>query len=575
MNRSARLRRLLLAAGPVVLASCGSEQDARDGGPAQDSPWFREVAADGSGLAFVHDSGARGDHLFPEIACGGIALFDADDDGLLDVYCVNAGGSFAGEEQAAANRLYRNAGSLRFVDVTEDARVGDRGYGMGAACGDLDADGHVDLYVTNVGPNVLYRNEGAGRFADRSREADADDPGWGTSAACVDVNLDGALDLFVVNYIHWSPERERDCTTDSGEREYCGPNSYAAPARDTLLLGDGQGGFRDVSEAFGLDAAYGNGLGLAVLDVNRDGWPDVYVANDGTPNQLWRNADGTRFTNVALESGSAVNGAGQAEAGMGVQAIDIDQDGFEDLFLSHLRHETNTFYRGQDDWFEDATVSFGLAAPSSRFTGFGLGFADFDHDGLRDLFVANGRVTRWDALTPEDPYAEPNQLFAGVRETRGQRFVEVLDAGLDPPVVRTSRAAAFGDLDQDGDIDLVVLNRDAPLSLLENLVGSPGSTGSAWIGAKVLEADGTDALLARVTCTDEDGADPRHARVQRAYSYLASNDPRVHFGLGSSERAARDRTLTVRWTDGTREAFGPLASNAYHTLRRGGGRVLE
>ena len=560
----ARARAALRPPVAVVLlltAACGGDP-ARPGAAAAGGPWFEEVAAE-VGVRFEHVPyrGERRYH-FPEIMLGGVGLFDYDGDGDLDLYLVQ-GGDLTGLAQAGdGNRLLRNRDGGSFDEVTEEAGVGHTGYGMGCACADHDNDGDIDLYVTNVGPNVLYRNEGDGTFSDVTEPAGVGDPGWGTSCAFTDLDSDGFLDLFVANYVDWSPETERVCRSLTGGRDYCQPTNYEAPARDTLYRNRGDGTFADATLEAGLDGAFGYGLGVAVGDFSGDGRTDLYVANDGTANQLWINQGGFRLRDEALSSGCALGGHGNAEAGMGVAAIDLEEDGDLDLFLSHLRNQTNTFYVNRGGLFRDRTASLGLAASSQPYTGFGLGFADFDHDGQLDLFLANGRVViDRPVLNPQRPYGDPNLLYAGLADGR---FVAVEpQGGTGEPLVETSRGAAFGDIDDDGDVDVVVANLQAPVHVLRNRVGSRGS----WIRFRALQPWGSDALGAtvQVTC----GQRRLHRAVQPAYSYLSSNDPRVHFGLGSATGVDEVR---VRWPDGTEESFGARQAGTTHELRKGSGR---
>lgn len=529
------------------------------------SAWFEEVAAE-SGISFRHVSADVTRYWFPEITGAGVGLFDYDGDGYLDIYLVQSGYLDSKPTKTApGNQLYRNRGDGTFENVTQKTGTGDTGYGMGCACGDYDGDGLVDLYVTNVGPNVLYRNNGNGTFTAVTDRAGVGDDAWSTSAAFVDFDSDADLDLFIVNYIGWSLDHDLACFSGQGARDYCSPNNYNAPAPDTLYRNNGNGTFDDISDAAGVRKTFGNGLGLACADFDLDGRLDFYVANDGMPNQLWLNSGGPGapgFTDEALIAGCAVNLLGKSEAGMGVQAVDIDQDLDFDLFLSHLRNETNTFYLNQDGLFDDTTSAMGLAGPSIDFTGFGLGFADFNHDGRLDIYVANGRVKRLEpSLDPDDAYAEPNQLFAGIGSVR---FEEVLPrGGTVESLILTSRGAAFGDLDNDGDIDIVVVNKDAPPYLLRNIAAKDGH----WIMFTVLNRNGGHALHATVRLVAEGTVQTR--MVQRAYGYCTSNDPRVHFGLGDPTKVD---SVTVRWPTGGSETFGPLAAGQIHELRQGTGR---
>jgi len=548
------VKRALLGGGAwLVLGACGAE--------APEAPWFHEGAAE-RGLVWTHHAGSERRHWFPEIMGGGVGLVDVDGDGALDVYLVQSGDLVAPSPDDT-NRLFQNLGDGRFEDATARRGGADAGYGMGCAVGDADQDGDADVYVTNLGPNALWRNDAGvlGRV-----EAGVDDPSWSTSAAWVDTDADGDLDLFVVNYLRWSAEREIECRGPAGGRDYCSPLNYDAPTRDVLYRNDGAGRFRDVSEAAGLGAAFGNGLGVVSGDLDQDGWIDLYVANDMMPNQLWHNRGDGTFVDRALLSGCAVNRDGAAEAGMGAAAVDLEDDGDLDLFVTHLRDETNTFYRAQGGLFSDGTAASGLGSTSLPFTGFGVGFQDFDRDGLQDLYVANGAVTenrvRHD---PSDPYAEPNQLYRALAGagTTGPRFVELEPRGGTRPVaVGNSRGVAFGDLDEDGDVDLVVVDNGARVKLLENRAPA-----GHWIGLRLCLASGADALGARaaITC----GGRTRVRWAASDGSYCASNDPRILCGLGE---AREDVQVRVRWVDGTEEEFGPLAADAKHVLARGAGR---
>ena len=541
----------LLLSG-LLLGACGETA------PSGPEPWFREVAA-ARGLVFTWQSGHAERHYFPEIMGGGVALFDPDEDGDLDVYCVQAGSIVAAPEARPGNQLFTNDGHARFTDASAGSGADDRGYGMGVAAGDADGDGRTDLYVTNVGPNVLLRNAGALRFEDRTAEAGVGDPSWSTSAAFVDYDRDGDLDLFVVNYIRWNVGGEITCYTKPHPEDYCSPNSYDAPAPDTLYQNQGDGHFRDVSYEAGLRATFGNGLGVLCGDFNGDGWVDVFVANDGMLNQLWQNkADGT-FVDVGPSAGCAVDQDGRKKAGMGTHAVDLDADGDEDLLVVNLAGETDSFYRNDGARFADRTPLVGLAGTSRPFTRFGVGFADFDNDGRPDLYEACGRVTRRPEVSGPRPFDEPNLLFtfggAG-------RFEEVLPrGGTAELLVATSRAAAFGDLDGDGGIDVVVANRDTPAYLLLNQVAHRGH----WIAFDLREANGRSALGASLRAERE--GKPLFAVARSAYSYCAASDPRLHFGLGSDTALAGE--LRVTWADGVEERFaGPFAADQVHRLQR-------
>ena len=525
-----------------------------DAGP-RPEPWFEDVSTS-SGLDFVHRSGHRERHLFPEIIGGGVALFDMDGDGDLDAYLVQSGSLEEPGGAGGANRLFANRGDGTFEDITAGSGADDRGYGMGVAAGDYDNDGDVDLYVTNFGPNVLLRNEGDGRFSDRSTEAGVDEPSWGTSTAFLDYDADGDLDLFVANYVNWSIGIEQDCYNPAGLLDYCLPTNYGAPALDRLFRNDGDGTFTDVSVDVGLQTAFGNGLGVVAGDFDGDGRVDVFVANDTMMNQLWLNLGDEGFRDESLLRGCALDEHGLAKAGMGVAAEDYDADGDLDLMVVNLEGQTDSFFLNEAGFFVDHTGRAGLGATSRKYTRFGIGLIDFDNDGTLDLYEANGRVIRSPEADTADAYAEPNMLFRG--DGRGG-FAEIEPlGGTAQPLVATGRAAAFGDLDGDGGVDVVVLNRDGPVHVLRNVHAARGN----WLGLRVVDEHGRDALGAQVTMTV--GGRKLSRGVRAAYGYCASSDPRVHVGLGAATAA---ENVTVRWPDGTTRSFGTLKANQIVELK--------
>ncbi len=546
----------------LALGACGGNGGApRE--PSAGQPWFRE-AARSSGLVFQHESGHGERYWMPEIMGGGAALFDMDGDGDLDAYLVQGGQLDPQDEPAPTDRLFANDGRGRFTDVSAGSGAEDPRYGMGAACGDADGDGDTDLYVTNLARNTLFRNEGRGRFADATGESGTASSGWSTSAGFLDFDRDGALDLFVARYLEWSQESELGCMDPLGRPDYCSPKNYKTPARSVLFRNRGDGTFADVSGPSGIREERGTGLGVACGDLSGDGWLDVFVANDGMPNHLWRNLHDGRFENAAMLAGCGVDSNGLPKAGMGVALVDLDGDLDLDLFVCNLKGESDSYYRNEGGFFSDRTAAVDLAAVSKPFTRFGLALVDFDQDGLLDLYEANGRVERQAGSVQGDPYAEPNLLLRGIE---GGAFAEVLPrGGTAPCLVATSRAAAFGDVNGDGALDVLVVNRDGPAHLLLNQVAGRGR----WVMLRVLEKGGRDALGAVLELQVQGRVVRRD--VGAAYSYLASNDPRVHLGLG---RAARVDSVLVRWVDGACERFGPLEAGAVHTLRRGQGLPVD
>jgi hypothetical protein len=539
-------------------AGCGRSPESSNSAAAS-KPWFEDIAAR-SGIDFVHHSGHQDRHYLPEIMGGGAALFDMDNDGFLDLYLIQSGNLFD-PSAGTGNRLYRNRGNGTFEDVTERSGAGVRGYGMGVAAGDFDNDGFTDLYVTNFGHNVLLKNDGHGHFVDVTAKAGVASGGWSTGAAFVDYDSDGLLDLFVVHYLNWQRSAEVECFSLTGVPDYCSPASYDLPSAATLYHNNGDGTFTDVSVRSGITSAVGNGLGVVAADFDGDGRIDLMVSNDRTPNHLWLNQGGGRFREVALAMGCALDQDGVAKSGMGVDAVDVDDDGDDDLIVVNLDGESDSFFRNQGKFFVDDTVSAGLRTPSRPFTRFGMALRDFDNDGFLDLYEANGRVGLQSETYSSDPYAEPSLLFRGFA---GPRFEEVTPrGGTASLLVASSRGAAFGDIDNDGGVDVVVVNRDSRPFVLRNVVPSRGH----WLLLRVLEEHQRDALGAEVTMTI--GTRNIRRDVRAASSYLASNDPRVHVGLGAEATA---RNVTVKWPDGVRERFGDVQADRITVLRRGSGK---
>jgi hypothetical protein len=548
-----------------------------------EAPIFKDVA-DEAGLKFQHYNGMTGKFYLPEITGSGAALFDFDNDGDLDVYLVQSNVLEPNTKPATTmfpwrgpepprGRLFRNdliggngpARSLSFTDVTEASGIVATGYGMGAATGDIDNDGLPDLYLTNLGSNQMYLNKGGGKFVDITKKSGTDDPRWSTSASFVDYDRDGWLDLMIVNYAEFSVTNSPNCYAATTARDYCTPRVFRSPG-NRLFHNKGDGTFADVTVAAGVSKEFGHGLGVVTADFDDDGWPDIYIANDGDPNQLWTNQKNGTFVNDALLAGAAVNRNGQAEAGMGVDAGDFDGNGTDDIFLTHLMDETNTLYVNMGQMlFEDRTREAGLGMPGRRFTGFGTLFFDYDNDSWLDLFVANGAVQLLPQLVREKhpfPLGQPNQLF---RNTGKGSFVEVVEqAGPDLQRLEVSRAAAFGDVDNDGDTDVLVTNNNGPVRLLINQIGNHNH----WLGLRLVGKSGRDMLGARVDVVTSSGKVLRR-RVRTDGSYLCGNDPRVLIGLGA---ASQVKSARVRWPNGTVEEWKGLPVDRYTTLKEGAAR---
>lgn len=544
-------------------------------------PVFEEVA-EKTGLTFRHYNGMTGKFFLPEIMGAGAALFDYDNDGDLDVYLVQGTVLESGDKPGSTmfpwrdavsprGRLFRNElrlakngdRTIQFSDVTEKSGIVATGYGMGVASGDINNDGWPDLYLTNLGSNQMYLNKGDGTFVDVTRDTNTDDPRWSASAVFVDYDRDGWLDLMVVNYADFSPANSPNCYAATTARDYCTPRVFRAPG-NRLFRNRGNGKFADVTSLSGVDKEFGHGLGVVSADFNDDGWPDIYVANDGDPNQLWLNQKNGTFKNEALLAGAAVNRDGKAEAGMGVDAADFDATGTDDIFITHLMDETNTLFTNLGGVvFEDRTRESGLGMPGRRFTGFGTLFFDYDNDSWLDLLVVNGAVQLLPDLKQKgDPFplGQPKQLF---RNTGKGSFTEVIDqAGPGFHVAEVGRGAAFGDIDNDGDTDVVVTNNNGPVRLLLNNVGNRNQ----WFGLRLVSKDGArDLLGAKVEIVSSDKPVLRR-RARTDGSYLSANDPRVLVGLG---KAARVELARVRWPDGSSTEWKNPPLNKYHTWKQG------
>ena len=525
---------------------------------------FRELP-DGAGLAFTHDNGARGEFHLPEIMGSGAALFDYDGDGDLDVFLVQGAAS-------STSRLFRNdlpkdarPGAVpRFTDVTERAGVGLRAAGMGAAVGDYDGDGALDLYVTAYGSNVLYRNNRDGTFADVTRASGADDSRWSTSAAFLDYDRDGDLDLFVANYVDFSAAARKACVDTLGAPDYCAPSAYR-PVPDRLLRNEGDGTFTDATEPSGVSRAYGAGLGVAVGDYNGDGWLDVYVANDATPNQLWINRRNGTFEDEGWLSGAAVNAAGRPEGSMGIASGDYDGDGDEDLFVTNLARETFVLYANDGRAsFEDRRTQSGVALPTAEMTGFGTAWIDYDRDGRLDLVIANGAVNTLERQRGSPrPFRQPNQLFR--QEVAGRLSDVTAAAGKAFASADVGRGLATGDIDNDGDVDVLLTHNGGPARLLVN-----GASSGHWLSVRTaLPGRNARGFGARVGVMRK-GHPPLWRRIGTDGSYLSASDARAHFGLGDT--AAIDHVI-VEWPDGYRERWNTVAADREVVLERGSGEA--
>ncbi|HEY6321566.1 MAG TPA: CRTAC1 family protein [Thermoanaerobaculia bacterium] len=539
---------------------------------------FSDRAAE-AGLVFTHVNGMTGKLYMPEMMGPGVALIDYDNDGRMDVFLVQGGplGPDAKPDPAHGSRLFHNDSwtgpdgkrHLHFTDVTEKSGIRPAGYGMGVAVGDYDNDGYPDLYLTGLGWAQLWHNNGDGTFTDVTAKSGTANPHWGVSATFFDYDRDGFLDLYVGNYLNYSFETAKSCHSAAGKPSYCGPVvSDAVPGR--LFHNRGDGTFEDVTAKAGLLGAYGPGLGVVADDFDGDGWPDLYVANDESGNQLWINQHDGTFKEIALVAGCALSPDGNTQASMGIDAGDYDGDGRDDLAMDNLTGEGDALYRNLGgQLFDDGSLASGLRQASLPFTGFGLAWLDYDNDSWLDLLVVNGAVLQIEAQEAAGdplPLRQTKQLFHNLGNGR---FAEVsAQAGPVFTLPEVSRGAAFGDVDNDGSPDVVVANNNGPARLLMNNLGGKAH----WLGLRLLTGKpGRDALGARVEIL-RPGQKSLWRRARADGSYASANDPRVLAGLADRPAVSG---VVVHWPSGRIEAFdaGAVKVDAYTTLREGTGKA--
>ena len=527
--------------------------------PGQVLPVFSDVT-EASGVDFVNNSSSTSQKYLLESMVGGAAAFDYNGDSLLDLYFVN--GALISDPMADGqlpdktapqywNRLYRNNGGWKFTDVTEEAGVRGEHFGQGVAAGDYDNDGRADLFLANFGRNTLYRNRGDGTFEDVTERAGVAGGGWSAGAGFLDYDRDGYLDLFVSRYVEWSFGENPWCgERKPGYRSYCHPKHFA-PISHLVYRNNGDGTFTDVSDASGFASAPGKGLGIAFNDYDGDGWTDVLVANDSFPQQLFRNLGGRGFEELALLSGMAYDENGRTFAGMGADFADYDNDGRPDIFINALAHQRYALFRNDGELFEYVSDPTGVSGITALHSGWGTKFLDYDNDGRRDIFVAQGHVMDNIELTqPDVKYEEPLVLMRGA--SKGFEDVSA-SSGEAFTVPRAARGAAIGDFDNDGFLDIALNCKDQPAVLLRN-----EGNGRNWL---VLDLNGTrsnkDGIGSRVRVV-LDSSDEQHAVASAAGSYLSSNDHRLHFGLGLSELAP---LVEIEWPSGAVQRFENVRAN--------------
>jgi len=526
---------------------------------------FEEIAQQ-AGLHFVTRNSATPNKNQPETMVAGVALFDYDNDGFLDIYCVN-GAEIPSLEKTSPdywNRLYRNNHDGTFTDVTEKAGVAGTGYGMGVAIGDYDNDGRADIFVANVTANQLFHNNGDGTFTDvtaKAGVAGAHAHGkkmWSVGGGWFDYNNDGLLDLFVVNYCHWEVNKDPYCALKEGLRGYCHPNQYL-PLHNTLYRNNGDGTFTDVSHETGIDAFLGKGMAVSFADIDGDGFLDAFVTNDTMPNFLFRNPGGKKFEEIAVAAGVAYSLDGNALSGMGADFRDVNNDGRPDIWHTAVEHEDFPLYLKQaNNVFADATVTSGLGQLTNRMTGWSNGIYDFDNDGWKDLFVARANVMdNIRQAIPAQSYPEPNSIF---RNLRNGKFQDVsASAGASFQIAGAHRGAAFGDIFNSGRIDAVVTGLNEPIKLFRNV----GAAGQHWILIRLIGTRSNRmGLGAQIRIVTPDGHSQWN-EATTAVGYACSSDPRVHFGLGANSTI---KEIRVTWPSRTVQTLANVAADQILTI---------
>ncbi len=561
------MRRLLILFSIFLLPAMAQEipapsnpQSAKANGPIR----FEEIA-EKAGLKYVTATGNTENKNQPQTMVAGIALFDYDGDGFLDVYLVGGAAipSLEKETPAYWNRLFHNNGNGTYTDVTEKAGLAGAGYGSGVAIGDYDNDGWPDLFLANVTGNQLFHNNGNGTFTEVTAKAGVaggmlnGKKMWSVGAGWFDYNNDGLLDLFVVNYCVWEVNKDPYCRVKEGVRAFCHPRYYA-PTHSTLYRNNGDGTFTDVSVETGIAQQFGKGMSVTFADYDGDGYLDAFVANDTTQNFLFHNLKGKKFEEVALMAGVGFAPDGNARSGMGADFRDVNNDGLPDIWHTAVEHEQFPLWinQGRGD-FLDKTVSTGLGK-TSEMSGWGNGMADFDNDGWKDLFVARANVM--DNITQQVPsrrYPEPNSVF---RNQGDGKFADVsAEAGPDFQLEGAHRGVAFGDLDNDGRIDMVVSVLNRPTKLFHNI----SDPSNHWILLKLVGTKSNRmGIGAQIRLTTEDGK-KQWDEVTTAIGYASSSDPRVHFGLGKNEKI---KEIEIRWPSGIKQILNNVSVDQILTV---------
>jgi hypothetical protein len=527
-------------------------------------PVFADITAQ-SGVLFRHDASRTSEKYLPEAMGSGVAMFDYNNDGRLDLFFVNgallrdpmpAGAIPDKRDPRFWNRLYRNNGDGTFTDVTEKAGLQGHGYGMGVATGDYDNDGYTDLLVTNLSGNTLYHNNGDGTFTDVSRQAGVAGSGWCTGASFVDYDRDGRLDIIVTRYVEWDFAANVYCGEHRpGYRAYCHPDQFK-PISCLVFHNNGDGTFSDVSKACGIASSPGKALGVAVNDFDRDGWPDIFVANDSVAEQLFRNNHDGTFSEVGLLTGVAYGENGGVFAGMGTDFADYNNDGWPDIFVNALANQKYTLFRNQKGTFEDVSNSSGVGAITMLHSGWGAKMVDYDNDGWLDLFIAQGHVM--DNIELTDPSLRYLETLLVMKNTQGKFRDVSSQSGPAMRVPMAARGAAFGDLDNDGFIDVAINCNDGHAVILHNQ-----GNANHWLSIHLIgSASNRDGIGSTIRLVTGEGLE-LYAFISTSGSYLSANDKRAHFGLGSSKKA---QLVEISWPSGVLQRLQSVAGDQILTV---------
>jgi hypothetical protein len=558
--RGAGLFRFLSLFAICQLFQPSSSAQARPSGPIQ----FTDVTAQ-AGIHFKHNSGAFGKKYLPETMGSGVCVLDYDNDGWQDILFVNSMDWPGHKSGKSFPALYHNNKDGTFTDVTVQAGLAIEMYGMGCAIGDYDNDGYDDIYITAVGSNHLFRNLGNGKFADVTAKAGVASPGFSTGAAWVDYDNDGKLDLYVAHYIDWSIATDKYCSLDGKSKSYCTPQTYKGQS-PALFHNRGDGTFENVTRRAGLYDPTSKALGIALLDYDNDGWMDLFVSNDTQPNKLYHNNHNGTFTDVAVAAGVAYSDAGTVRAGMGTDAADYDGSGKQSLVIGNFTNEGMALYHNEGSGlFMDQANAAGIARITTQSLTFGTFFFDYDLDGLPDILAVNGHVSDdISVVQPNVKYAQPPHVFHNLGKNKFAETTQTLGAALQQPIV--GRGAAYGDFDNDGDLDLVITANNGPARLLRNDNGNQNDMLRVkTVGTK----SNRDGIGAKVTLTSSTGA-RLFSMVKTGSSYLSQSELPITFGLGKPH-PGKTVSLEILWPSGQRDSIPNLQPNQSIVVREGKG----